>query len=81
MTACCRNRKLRICIALLRPPQLPSQYIPREERILPAEVFHRDAASVQHVPTDALSTQALLAVPISAGTTLTELSYRDVAAV
>lgn len=62
------------------PSRLSSQSIPRDLRVLPAEMFHRDVASNLHVPTATLSTQALPAVPIPAGTTLTELSYRDVAA-
>jgi hypothetical protein len=58
-------------------PKLSSQYIPREQGILPPEMSHKDAASIQLVPTATPSTHA---VPIPAGTTLTELSYRDVAA-
>jgi hypothetical protein len=62
-------------------PRPTSQHIPREQCILPAEMSHNHAASVQLVPSEALSTQALPAVPIPARTTLTELLYSCVAAV
>jgi hypothetical protein len=60
-------------------PRPPSQYIPWEQRVLPAEMFHKDVTSIQLVPAAALPTQALPAVPIPAGTTLTKLSYMDIA--
>jgi hypothetical protein len=53
-------------------PRPPSQHIPREQRALPAEMSHKEAAGMQRVPSAALPTQAL-----PAGTTM---SYRDVAA-
>lgn len=58
---------------------MTTYYWPREQHILPAEMSHKDAASVQRVPSAALPSQALPAVPIPADTTLTELSHRDVA--
>jgi hypothetical protein len=61
-------------------PRLLSPCIPSEQRILPAEISHKDAASYQRVPKATPSTQALSAVPIPARTTLAELSYRNVAA-
>jgi hypothetical protein len=61
-------------------PRPLSQQIPTEQRILLAEMSHKDAPSIRHKPTVALSTHALPAVPIPGATTLTELSYRDVAA-
>jgi hypothetical protein len=42
--------------AFLRPI---SQYITREQRILPAEMSHKEAASNQGVPSAALLTQGL----------------------
>jgi hypothetical protein len=62
-------------------PRLHPKYIPKEQRILPAEVSRKDASYVEHVPTVALSIEALPAAPISAATILIELSYRDVATV
>jgi hypothetical protein len=50
-----------------------SQYIPREQNVLPA-------ASIQRVPVAPSSTQALPAVSIPAETNLQNLSYRDIAA-
>jgi hypothetical protein len=61
-------------------PRLPPKYIAKEQWILPAEVSRKDKSNVVHVPTAALSTEALPAAPIPAATALTELSYRDVAA-
>jgi hypothetical protein len=52
-------------------PRLPSQCISKEERVSPAK-------KSQHLASATLSTWAL---PIPAGSTFTELSYRDVAAV
>jgi hypothetical protein len=62
------------------PSRLPSQSIPREHRILPVEMSHKGAAGNNLVPTATLSTQVSPAIPIPAGMTFTELSYRDVAA-
>jgi hypothetical protein len=61
-------------------PRLLSPCISREQRILLAEITHKDAASNQRMPKATLSTQALPVVPIPAGTAWAELSYRDVAA-
>jgi hypothetical protein len=58
-------------------PRPPSQHIPREQRTLPAEMSHKEAAGIQCVPSAALPTQALPAISMPAGTTL---SYRDVVA-
>jgi hypothetical protein len=58
-------------------PWPPSQHILGEQRILPAEMSRKEAASNQLVPSTVLHTQALPAISIPAGTTL---SYRDVAA-
>jgi peptidoglycan hydrolase CwlO-like protein len=58
-------------------PRPTSQYITREQRILLPEMSHKDAASIQRVPSAALPTEALPATSILAGTTF---SYRDVAA-
>jgi hypothetical protein len=56
-------------------PKPTSQYITREQRILLAEMSHKEAASIQHVSSAALPTQALPAISIPAGMTLL---YRDV---
>jgi hypothetical protein len=58
-------------------PRPHSQHIRREQCILPEEMSCKEAASNQPVPSADLHTQALPAVSIPAGTTL---SYRDVAA-
>jgi hypothetical protein len=58
-------------------PRPLSQYIPREQCILPVEKSNKDAASIQRVPSAALPIQALPAVSIPAGMTM---SYRGIAA-
>jgi hypothetical protein len=60
-------------------PRLPPKYIAKEQRILPMEVSQKDATSIEHVPTAALSTEALPAALIPATAALTELLYSDVA--
>jgi hypothetical protein len=67
--------------SLIEPPSRPSsQCIAREPCILPAAMSYKDAAIIQHEPLDAAPDQALPVVRKPAGTTLAELSYRDVAA-
>jgi hypothetical protein len=58
----------------LRPT---SQYITREQRILPLEISNKEVASIQRVPSAALPSNALPVTSIPAATTL---SYRDIAA-
>jgi hypothetical protein len=41
-------------------PRPPSQYIHREQRIVPAEMSHKDAASIQRVPRAVYLTSCLL---------------------
>jgi hypothetical protein len=57
-------------------PWPTSQYFTGEQRFLPAEMSHKEAAGVQRVPSAALPTEALPTISIPAGTVL---SYRDVA--
>jgi hypothetical protein len=57
-------------------PRPTSQYITGEQRFLPADMSNKEPACVQRVPSAALPTEALPAISIPAGMTL---SYRDVA--
>jgi hypothetical protein len=58
-------------------PRPISQYITGEQRLLPAEMSHKEAAGVQRVPSSALPAETLPTISIPAGMTL---SYREVAA-
>jgi hypothetical protein len=58
-------------------PRSTSQYITREQRILPTEMSHKEAPIIQRVPSAGLPTEILPTISISAGTTF---SFRDVAA-
>jgi hypothetical protein len=58
-------------------PRFTSQYITGEQRFLPAEMSHKEAAGVQRVASAALPAETLTIIIIPAGMAL---SYRDVAA-
>jgi hypothetical protein len=58
-------------------PRPTSQHITGEQRFLPAEMSHKEAAGVQRVPSAALPAETLPTISIPAGM---NLSYRHIAA-